>query len=472
MELSKKMTINYFFRTAAKDWDIVEAIICYDQEESRVETSLYQLLLRIKSDLKAIGKTQTQVELRFLGVGGSGTQGIQNEGFAAINVNNISQNEQVNIDGVNNVTVNIPVTTDVGEGSSMYNTNPPYMPVQRPHKPKLRKVQTEALNQFVYFGTSFSQSNPTFQNLYNQYKNEQKLNHSLTSHGLFNHVVELLDSEVNYDLFLKEVWTFKLDKADDGHKEAFFNIVQYTLTAFHLVYKSPSVNISNHERTHFVENIIPSLLALGKTLDFSASQNLSLPKCLAKKTVIMIFALTMQNSDNGFASYETIRGPRLLELLNPDEVFANIMIEYSYPECTTGALMGLRIFVKIDLEYRRDEIDEACSRCLQTSSTYNNMELIIVEASSGQLKEHITHSIEDTLKILECGISSLRKEAAYYNDAFLSKFMSLEVYRVHVIESQVTLSAISLDDESPWKCIELRSAKLPNCQQVGVIESV
>ncbi|KAG2198471.1 hypothetical protein INT47_004458 [Mucor saturninus] len=75
--------------------------------------------------------------------------------------------------------------------------------------------------------------------------------------------------------------------------------------------------------------------------------------------------LTMQNSDNGFASYETIRGPRFLELLNPAEVFANIMIEYSYPECTTAVLMGLRSFVKIDPEYRRDEIDEACNRCLQ-----------------------------------------------------------------------------------------------------------
>lgn len=74
--------------------------------------------------------------------------------------------------------------------------------------------------------------------------------------------------------------------------------------------------------------------------------------------------LTMQNSDNGFATYETIRGPHLLELLNPAEVFGNIMTEYSYPECTTAVLMGFRSFVKVDPEYRRDEIDEACRRCL------------------------------------------------------------------------------------------------------------
>ena len=31
--------------------------------------------------------------------------------------------------------------------------------------------------------------------------------------------------------------------------------------------------------------------------------------------------LTMQNRDGGFASYELVRGPSWLELLNPAEVF-------------------------------------------------------------------------------------------------------------------------------------------------------
>lgn len=52
------MTIDYFFRTSAKEWDIAEAIIIYDQENSALEMSLNQLLLEIKSDLKSIGKTQ------------------------------------------------------------------------------------------------------------------------------------------------------------------------------------------------------------------------------------------------------------------------------------------------------------------------------------------------------------------------------------------------------------------------------
>lgn len=36
--------------------------------------------------------------------------------------------------------------------------------------------------------------------------------------------------------------------------------------------------------------------------------------------------LTLQNSNGGFASYELVRGPRWLELLNPAEVFGTFLI--------------------------------------------------------------------------------------------------------------------------------------------------
>lgn len=39
--------------------------------------------------------------------------------------------------------------------------------------------------------------------------------------------------------------------------------------------------------------------------------------------------LTLQNPNGGFASYELIRGPKWLELLNPAEVFGN-----DSPSCT------------------------------------------------------------------------------------------------------------------------------------------
>ncbi|CAG8585893.1 8183_t:CDS:10 [Ambispora gerdemannii] len=67
--------------------------------------------------------------------------------------------------------------------------------------------------------------------------------------------------------------------------------------------------------------------------------------------------LSLQNSDGGFASYELIRGPWWLEWINPAEVFDNIMIEYSYPECTTSVLTGLCTFREYYPDYR-----EVCNK--------------------------------------------------------------------------------------------------------------
>ncbi|WFD36580.1 lanosterol synthase [Malassezia cuniculi] len=66
--------------------------------------------------------------------------------------------------------------------------------------------------------------------------------------------------------------------------------------------------------------------------------------------------LTMQNPGGGFASYETINGPELLEALNPAEVFGRIMIEYAYPECTTSVVTALQLFRRYD-DYRAADIE-------------------------------------------------------------------------------------------------------------------
>uniref|UniRef100_A0A8C2ZMM7 Terpene cyclase/mutase family member n=1 Tax=Cyclopterus lumpus TaxID=8103 RepID=A0A8C2ZMM7_CYCLU len=66
--------------------------------------------------------------------------------------------------------------------------------------------------------------------------------------------------------------------------------------------------------------------------------------------------LSMRNSDSGFATYETKRGGRLLELLNPSEVFGDIMIDYTYVECTSAVMQALKHFQKAYPEHRAEEI--------------------------------------------------------------------------------------------------------------------
>ncbi|XP_030283760.1 lanosterol synthase [Sparus aurata] len=66
--------------------------------------------------------------------------------------------------------------------------------------------------------------------------------------------------------------------------------------------------------------------------------------------------LSMKNSDGGFATYETKRGGKLLELLNPSEVFGDIMIDYTYVECTSAVMQALRHFQKVYPQHRAEEI--------------------------------------------------------------------------------------------------------------------
>ncbi|XP_075139940.1 lanosterol synthase isoform X2 [Leptodactylus fuscus] len=74
--------------------------------------------------------------------------------------------------------------------------------------------------------------------------------------------------------------------------------------------------------------------------------------------------LSMRNSDGGFATYETKRGGRLLELLNPSEVFGDIMIDYTYVECTSAVMQALKHYHAWDPDYKADEIRETLQQGL------------------------------------------------------------------------------------------------------------
>jgi 2,3-oxidosqualene cyclase len=56
------------------------------------------------------------------------------------------------------------------------------------------------------------------------------------------------------------------------------------------------------------------------------------------------FILARQNADGGFGTYEARRGGRLLEKINPSEMFGQCMTEGSYVECTASAVKALARF--------------------------------------------------------------------------------------------------------------------------------
>ena len=66
--------------------------------------------------------------------------------------------------------------------------------------------------------------------------------------------------------------------------------------------------------------------------------------------------LSYQNEDGGFATYENCRGFGWYESLNPSEVFGDIMIDYSYVECSMATLTALVDFHEEYPSHRQDEV--------------------------------------------------------------------------------------------------------------------
>ncbi|KAI0201184.1 terpenoid cyclases/protein prenyltransferase alpha-alpha toroid [Astrocystis sublimbata] len=79
--------------------------------------------------------------------------------------------------------------------------------------------------------------------------------------------------------------------------------------------------------------------------------------------------LTYQNQTGACSSYEPTRGSKNLEMLNAAEVFANIMVEYDYVECTTAVVVALSLFKEHWPDHRPQEIDAFVKRSVSWIKT-------------------------------------------------------------------------------------------------------
>ncbi|CAM8990204.1 unnamed protein product [Rhodiola kirilowii] len=67
--------------------------------------------------------------------------------------------------------------------------------------------------------------------------------------------------------------------------------------------------------------------------------------------------LSLQSANGGVSGWEPAGAPKWLELLNPIEFYADIVIEYEYVECTSSSIQALVLFRKLYPEHRSREID-------------------------------------------------------------------------------------------------------------------
>ncbi|KAL3838716.1 hypothetical protein ACJIZ3_023307 [Penstemon smallii] len=72
--------------------------------------------------------------------------------------------------------------------------------------------------------------------------------------------------------------------------------------------------------------------------------------------------LSSQSKNGGIAAWEPAGASEWLELLNPTEIFADIVIEHEYVECTTSVIEALVMFKKMYPEHRKEEIESFITR--------------------------------------------------------------------------------------------------------------
>eukprot|EP01038_Epipyxis_sp_PR26KG_P008554 gene8554-11560_t len=96
---------------------------------------------------------------------------------------------------------------------------------------------------------------------------------------------------------------------------------------------------------------LKSVLALHKSNSIPVNNRISSRRLYDACDVI----LSYQNKDGGWATYENTRGGGWYELLNPSEVFGDIMIDYSYVECSSACITALIAFRHSFPNYKTNE---------------------------------------------------------------------------------------------------------------------
>ncbi|KAI8880266.1 hypothetical protein K501DRAFT_302375 [Backusella circina FSU 941] len=225
-----RFNTDYFYTTPAKKWKLIDAIDYFDK--LKPYDSFYEILLDLSTALNKVKETQASFKKY--------VNDMEEELMKLLKLNIYTReaplDNQENIapiaQGVSNTTQNLPAETkensnieklsDVLNNHGQINVRPNH--VTFTSNKTLGKRQADQIND----------GDPTLTN---------PLPRNAT------------------------LWTKNVDNLD-RRSYIFLDIVRYTLCSFNLVAKTVPEYMSNHERTYFIENIIPSMLSLAKNTGF------------------------------------------------------------------------------------------------------------------------------------------------------------------------------------------------------------
>ncbi|TKY72088.1 Beta-amyrin synthase [Spatholobus suberectus] len=75
--------------------------------------------------------------------------------------------------------------------------------------------------------------------------------------------------------------------------------------------------------------------------------------------------LSLQSKNGGITAWEPAGTQKWLEILNPTELFADIVLEHEYVECTGSAILALVLFKELYPKHRKKEIENFIAKAVQ-----------------------------------------------------------------------------------------------------------
>uniref|UniRef100_A0A0E0LSF4 Terpene cyclase/mutase family member n=1 Tax=Oryza punctata TaxID=4537 RepID=A0A0E0LSF4_ORYPU len=106
---------------------------------------------------------------------------------------------------------------------------------------------------------------------------------------------------------------------------------------------------------------LKALLLLSKCLSDGADYQME--TCCYFDAVNVL--LSLQNPNGGYGTWELARTNPWMEIFNMTEIYADIIVEHQYVECTSSVIQALALFREKYPGHRRDEIDQCIKKATE-----------------------------------------------------------------------------------------------------------
>ncbi|KAG1046944.1 hypothetical protein G6F43_010589 [Rhizopus delemar] len=274
-----------------------------------------------------------------------------------------------------------------------------------PHKPKIQVIDQHKIKDICAIGMEFLENKSDLNNAeeMTEYRSNVVSQAEFKSLKEFPHVIEFikecLDSDMNsLPCF---AWSHPIHSSSTGLTKKFARVIALSLADFTSNCKQHSLLIGNHERTAFVKYLTPPLKYLSQE-----TGNTIMSWCEKQVECQVTAGLEPNNYQSAACEFKFADGHGVNMKTNDEELF--------------------------------------------------------IESSSGINKESVSHTLEDTIKIIVESSNALNCIVKKNKNASIGTICKKEVYGIQLIVRTLTLMKLSLKRSTcKWKAVEVRSSPLP-----------